>query len=64
MSVSSTPGQVELKAVVSNNGMQTPQSLSDGGSSRGNDDDIEMKAELDDKKRPRTFADYISLKAC
>jgi hypothetical protein len=64
MSVSSTPGRVELKAVVMNNGMQTPQSLSDGGSSRGNDDDIDMKAESDDKKRPRTSADCTCMNAC
>jgi hypothetical protein len=64
MSVSSTPGQGDLKTVIMSNGMQTPQSLSDGGSSRGNDDDIEMKAESDDKKRPRTFAYWISVNAC
>lgn len=60
MSVSSTPGQAELKSVVMANGMQTPQSMSDGGSSRGHDDDNEVKPEVEDKKRPRTCFDGMT----
>lgn len=61
MSVSSTPGQAELKSVVMANGMQTPQSMSDGGSSRGNDDDNEVKPDVEDKKRPRTYLGFVDI---
>ena len=61
MSVSSTPGQVELKTVLMANGMQTPQSMSDDGSSRGNDDDNEVKPEVEDKKRPRTYSAVVNI---
>jgi hypothetical protein len=54
-STSSTPGSSELKIKINTNGLRTPQSVSDDGSVREVDEEIDIKPEVDRKRSRKSI---------
>jgi hypothetical protein len=59
-SVSSTPGESELKIKINTTGLRTPQSVSDEYSPRMVDDEFDMKPEVDKKRSRKSVVSWVT----